>query len=95
LCDQFRAQPNKDKLSFKLSHPGFPGWLRIQFAVGILSFPSIQLTGGNAVKPAKLCGTGRFTEQLLNYRSFEILSEASVSHDRVLSPPLRGGDDPV
>jgi hypothetical protein len=43
----------------------------------------------SGVPPAQLCGTGYFTEQLLNNRSFEILSEPSASHTWSFPLPFR------
>ena len=52
-------------------------------------FPSAKLTGSDVVTPAQISRSGRLTEQLLNNRSFEILSEPSSFNDRVLSPPFK------
>jgi hypothetical protein len=47
-CD-FAQKPLKfPDASFQF---GFPGWLRIELAVGILFFPSVKLAGGNIVTP--------------------------------------------
>ncbi|MDH3884434.1 MAG: hypothetical protein OET63_09475, partial [Desulfobacterales bacterium] len=53
---------------------GFFRGLRIQLAVGILFFPGVKLAGGDVVAPAQFSKAGRLTEQLLNNRSFKILS---------------------
>jgi len=54
----------------------------MQIAVGVLFFPGVKLTGSNVVAPAQFSRAGNLTEQLLNKRSFKILSKPSSFHSK-------------
>ena len=103
LVDELFELPKKpsvavlpfDNMSGDPSQEYFSDGLTEQIINGLCKVNNLFVIARNSSFAYKGSGTGRFTEQLFNYRSFEILSEASASHDKVLSPPLRGGDDPV